>query len=283
MKYECHGHIILDGNSYQEAMRRHSNGVDTDFLRSQMKRCAEYGIGYYRDGGDKLMVSAAALSIARDYGIDYRTPIYIIHRQGFYGSMFGQGYDDIRGYRELVGEAKRLGADFIKLAVSGIMDFASGGNVTGPSLELSEIKEAVRIAHGEGLQVMAHVNGAACIKNALTAGVSSIEHGFWPDAECVELFCQTGAVWVPTRVTVKNLIGTGRFNDSVLKNILDVQKLVLLQARDRCVPIATGSDCGAALVMQGKGTQEEYEELRQLGIDPEQGNRKIAELFRGLQ
>jgi hypothetical protein len=35
--------------------------------------------------------------------------------------------------------------------------------------------------------------------------------------------------------------------------------------------------------MQGKGTQEEYEELRQLGIDPEQGNRKIAELFRGLQ
>jgi hypothetical protein len=153
MKYECHGHIILDGNSYQEAMRRHSNGVDTDFLRSQMKRCAEYGIGYYRDGGDKLMVSAAALSIARDYGIDYRTPIYIIHRQGFYGSMFGQGYDDIRGYRELVGEAKRLGADFIKLAVSGIMDFASGGNVTGPSLELSEIKEAVRIAHGEGLQL----------------------------------------------------------------------------------------------------------------------------------
>jgi hypothetical protein len=115
LKYECHGHIILDGESYHAAMERHKNGVDAAFIRSQLSKCAKHGITFYRDGGDKYNVSATAKAVAAEYGIDYRTPVFIIHRKGYYGSMFGRAYESMKDYLELVREAKRLGADFYKV------------------------------------------------------------------------------------------------------------------------------------------------------------------------
>ena len=56
----------------------------------------------------------------------------------------------------------------------------------------------VHIAHSEGYSVMTHVNGADHIKVALEAGVDSIEHGNFMDAECLSLLKETGAVWCPT-------------------------------------------------------------------------------------
>lgn len=261
-------------------MERHKNGVNTAFVRNQLKICAEHKISFYRDGGDKYNVSAAAKTIAAEFGIDYRTPVFIIHRKGYYGSMFGRAYENMKEYLGLIREAKRLGADFIKLAVSGIMDFASEGKVTGQAISYPELKQVVYIANEEGFSVMAHANGAENIKNALCAGVSSIEHGFWPDKETAELFSQTQTAWVPTRSTVRNLIGTGLFDDGVLMNILEKQKEHLLSAKKLGAKIAAGSDCGAVNVLQGEGTDDEYGELSELGIDPGEGNKFISETFK---
>jgi len=280
MKYECHGHIIADGISYKDSMARHKNGVDEGFIRNNLKLLTEHGIQFYRDGGDKLSVSARAKQLASEYGIDYRTPIYIIHKKGYYGQLYGKAFEDWKEYLELVRNAKAQGADFIKIAATGILDFDNGGNIVGPSLRFDELKEMVNIAKGEGFSVMAHVNGADNIKTALSAGVNSIEHGFWPDMEVIDYFLQTGAVWVPTCATVTNLIGSGRFPDHDLKRIIDAQRTVLIEAYKRGVPIASGSDCGAFNVFQGKGTDDEYRILSSLGIDPERGNRAIAETFK---
>ena len=260
-------------------MARHKNGVDQEFLRRNLEICAAYGVGFFRDGGDKLMVSACARKIAWEYEIDYRTPVFAIYKKGSYGAMFGRAFERMADFSELVREAKALGADFIKLMVSGIMDFATDGRVTGPALGAAELSQAVHIAEGEGLAVMAHVNGAENIKKALTAGVKSIEHGFWPDREVVDIFCQTGAVWVPTRAPVQNLLGCGRFADDTLMTILETQKRSLIDAAARGVPIASGSDSGSYLVSQGRGLQEECESLAKMNIDPQRGNRMIAELF----
>jgi hypothetical protein len=280
MKFECHGHIIADGENYTEAMERHKKGVDVLYVRNALKRIADHGIGFYRDGGDKHMVSAYAKKIAVDYGIDYRTPIFIAHRKGYYGSLYGRSFESRREYRALIHEAKTLGADFVKLTVSGILDFDEGGRITGPVFIGAALREAVNIANGEGFAVMAHCNGADIIKAALEAGVSSIEHGFWPDGSVIDYFLQTGAVWVPTCATVTNIIGAGRYDPAVMENIHNVQKAVLQEAYARGVLIASGSDCGAWMVPQGEGTDDEIAVLKAMGIDPERGNAAIREIFR---
>jgi imidazolonepropionase-like amidohydrolase len=280
MKYECHGHIIADGVSYKDAMARHKSGVDEAYVRSALQKVAAHGIGFYRDGGDKYMVSAFAKKVAGEYGVDYRTPVSIAHKNGCYGAMYGRGFDDMRGFRALVAEAKALGADFVKLTVSGMLDFDGGGRITGPLFSGPELKEAVKIANGEGFRVMAHVNGADNIKAALEAGVDSVEHGFWPDGSVIDCFLQADAVWVPTCAAVHNLIGAGRYSDNVLLNIHAAQKTVLTEAYARGVLIASGSDCGAWRVPQGQGTDDELEVLADMGIAPERGNRAIAERFK---
>ena len=279
MKYECHGHIVADGVNYREAMARHKNGADEVYVRSALKLIAAHGIGYYRDGGDKYMVSAMAKKLAGEYGIEYRTPVYIIHKKGYYGAMYGCCFDSTRELRVLILEAKALGADFVKLTVSGMLDFDEGGRITGPVYDGPELKEAINIAHGEGLMVMAHVNGADNIKAALEAGVDSVEHGFWPDGGVIDYFLQTGAVWVPTCVAVYNLIGAGRYKDDVLRQIHEAQRAVLGEAYRRGVLIASGSDCGAWRVPQGRGTDNELAVLAGMGIDPERGNKAIRERF----
>jgi hypothetical protein len=280
MIYECHGHIIADGVSYQDAMARHQNGVDTGYVRQTLSTVAAAGIGYYRDGGDKYGVSAYAKKIAGEYGIEYRTPVFIAHKTGYYGSMYGRGFDTLRDFRVLIRESTAQGADFVKLTVSGMLDFTDGGKILGPVFGGEELREAAKIAHGEGMAVMAHCNGADNMKMALESGVDSLEHGFWPDGSVIPYFLQTNAVWVPTCVAVYNLIGEGRYNGETLRRIHEAQREVLIEAYKRGVLIAAGSDCGAYMVMQGKGTLDEYAVLANMGIDPEKGNRAVRERFR---
>jgi hypothetical protein len=280
MKYECHGHIIADGVSYADSMARHKNEVDFEYIRYNLKLIATNGVGFYRDGGDKYMVSAVAKKIAGEYGIDYRTPIFISHKKGYYGSMYGRAFENMSEFHALVSTLNALNADFIKITVTGMLDFNNDGRIIGPALTMNELKEAVRIAEGEGLAVMAHVNGSDHIKDALEAGVKSIEHGYWPDSSIIDYFLQTNAVWVPTCAAVYNLIGTGRYSDAVMQKIHASQKKVLIEAFERGVLIASGSDCGAWMVHQGKGTLDEYTILENMGIQPEKGNKEIARAFK---
>lgn len=280
MKYECHGHIAMNGENFKAAMKRHENGVDKEFVRQNLKAVSEAGIGYFRDGGDKYMVSAYAKEIAAEYGIEYRSPIFAIHKKGYYGDIVGRAFSNMKEFAELVKEAKLLGADFIKIMVSGILNFKTDGRLEGPALTLGEIKEAVKIASSEGFAVMAHVNSPENIKNALEAGVKSVEHGFWPDETVIDYFLHSGAVWVPTASTVRNIIKSPGFPSDVLKNVLDAQGKVLKEAYNRGVLIACGSDSGAVNVPHGRCTLDEYEYLLSLGVNPLEANENIASVFK---
>jgi imidazolonepropionase-like amidohydrolase len=280
MIYECHGHIILDGVTYAGAVARHQGGVDEAFIRSNLRTCAEHGIVFYRDGGDKHGASVFARRVAGEYGIDYRTPAYIIHKKGYYGGMFGRTFENMPEYRGLILEAKCLGADFIKTTASGMLDFSDNGSVTGLSMTTDELTEMVNIAHSEGFAVMIHANGADNIKRSVESGADSIEHGFHMDADALTMMAQTSAVWVPTCVTVSNLITAGRYDDKLMQNIHDRQKAALEAAYATGVLIACGSDAGAVGVPQGSGTLDELNVLTSLGIDPGAGNRRIEEVFK---
>ena len=98
-------------------------------------------------------------------------------------------------YHALLAEAKAAGADFIKLMVSGLMDFSACGVLTEEPLTGGEIHDLIAAAHDMGYAVMAHCNGAAAVKNAVAAGVDSIEHGAYLDDEACRILAESHTVW----------------------------------------------------------------------------------------
>ena len=67
-----------------------------------------------------------------------------------------------------------------------------------PTLTVDEIRVIVEEAHKAGLKVAAHATTAQGIKNAVNAGVDSIEHGHGADREALEMMKAKGTFLVPT-------------------------------------------------------------------------------------
>ena len=254
--------MVLDGVYYRDAIDAHKAGRRDDLIRPRLQSYAERGITFLRDGGDAYGAGERARELAPEYGIDYRTPTFNLCLKGRYGAFIGRSFETLADYRALVAEVKRRRGDFIKLMVSGIMDFDRYGKITSEPLTLDQMKALFEIAHGEGFRVMAHVNGADTVKRALEAGVDSVEHGAYMDAEAVRLLAERGVPWVPTLVTVGNLIGCGRYPDDVLTRILDSQLKNVAECARLGGRIALGSDAGAYRVFHGQGTLDEYTLLR---------------------
>ena len=240
-----------------------------------------------RDGGDDLHVSERAREIAGEYGIDYRTPLFAIHKNGHYGKIVGRGFENMKEYAKLVRKVKDLGGDFIKIMTTGIMDFATDGSVTETALEKEEVREMVHIAHEEGLAVMSHTNGAKAVADAVEAGADSIEHGNYVDEDTLKLMAQSSVVWVPTITVVKNLIGCGRFSDEVLNTIWETGSQNIRRGYELGVQMALGSDAGAYLVPHGQGLLDElacFQEIlgeeKDLFFRLSEGEKLIREKFK---
>lgn len=255
---ENHAHIFMNGVNYRQAVKEHEKGPEDSLIRSRLRAYQGKGVSFVRDGGDYLHVSERARELAQEYGIDYRTPIFAIHKKGHYGGIVGRSFDTMKEYAALVDEVKRAKGDFIKIMTTGIMDFDTDGSITGVDLKAQEVKEMVHIAHEEGFAVMAHTNGAQAVKDAVLAGVDSIEHGNYVDEECLRLMADKGTAWVPTITVVKNIIGCGRFSDKVLQSIWEKGKRNIRRGYELGVKLALGSDAGAYLVPHGQGIIDEW-------------------------
>lgn len=264
---DCHIHMVLDGVYYRDAIDAHRTGVRDDLIRQRLDAYARAGVIYLRDGGDAFGVCNRARALAAEYGIEYRIPCFPICMKGRYGQFIGRSFETLADYRALVAEVAGSGGDCIKLMLSGLMDFDRFGVVTGEPLPAHQIREMIRIAHGEGFSVMAHVNGAQAIMDALEGGVDSVEHGAYMDAETVTAMAQSNAVWVPTLSTVGNLIGVGRYSDEALQCILDNQINNIAECARQGGSIALGSDAGAYRVFHASAVMDEYALLRRALAD----------------
>ncbi len=259
---DCHIHMVLDGVDWKNAIARHKDGPNIPWIRQQLRTYQEKGFTHLRDGGDRWGVGAAARSLAPEYGIVYSTPLAPLCKAGHYGGFIGKSYGNMAQFSALVQETRRLGGDFIKIMISGLMDFHAFGVLTEPPLPKAEIRELIHIAHEEGFAVMAHANGARTMEAAAEAGVDSIEHGAYPDGDALAAMAENGTIWVPTLSTVGNLRGTGRFPEKAVAEILDNALEILLHYVNLGGMIAPGTDAGAWSVPHGSIT--EYELLTQL-------------------
>ena len=283
---ENHAHIFMNAVNYRQAVRKHENGVDEEVIYSHFRAYQEKNISFVRDGGDNLQVSKRAKELAGEYGIDYRTPVFAIHRKGHYGGIVGRGFENLKEYAALVKEAGAQGGDFIKIMTTGIMDFNTDGSVTETPLSFGEVKEMVHIAHEEGFSVMAHTNGARAVREVVEAGADSVEHGNYVDGETIQAMAESDVVWVPTITVVKNMIGCGRFSDKVLKKIRETGSRNIRSAFARGVHMALGSDAGAYRVYHGQGLADEWNCFKEILGDSQpvqqrllEGEQRIREKF----
>lgn len=255
MRFDCHMHMILDGEEWRSAIRRHSDKPDIPWIRAVLARYRDLGFTYLRDGGDRWGAGAAARALAPEYGITYRTPLAPLCQAGCYGGFIGKNYSDMKEYTELVRQARTEGADFIKIMISGLMDFDHFGVLTQEGLPKDQIRELIHIAHEEGFSVMAHANGPRTMEAAALAGVDSIEHGAYADGEALAAMADRGVVWVPTLSTIGNLRGKGRFSEADVCRILDSALENAARFAALGGLLAPGSDAGAWAVPHGSLTE----------------------------
>ncbi|MCR5174159.1 MAG: amidohydrolase family protein [Oscillospiraceae bacterium] len=282
--YECHCHVALDGVDYRNARERHRNGPDEAWVRGVLDAYRRAGIRYVRDGGDKWGASALARRLAGEYGIEYASPVFPIYRKGDYGAFIGVPYETLSDLRELVARVRAEGGTLVKMMGSGIMDFDRFGAVTGFVPEQEELDELVRVAHGEGLPVMMHMNSADGIRRAVDAGVDSVEHGNYADRASLAAMADAGTLWVPTISATVNLMGKGLFDEEALREILGMQESAIRLGHELGVTIACGSDAGASCVMHAEASLQEAERLGALlgGREPvRDGQEKLRERFPG--
>lgn len=276
IRADCHIHMLLDGHNWREAIDRHRERPEDGFILRALERYRSQGFVYLRDGGDKWGVGLRARECSKDFGIQYVTPCSPLCKAGHYGHFIGESYENLREFTALVEKQKARGADFIKVMISGLMDFDRYGVLTEPGLEPETIREIIHIAKDQGFRVMAHANGAETVLAAVGAGVDSVEHGAYLNREALEAMAERGTIWVPTLSTIGNLRGKGRFREDAVEQILEsaMENVRVFAALGGL--LAPGSDAGAWAVPHGGDT--EYTLMREiLGADWE------AVLDRGTQ
>ena len=258
---DCHIHMVLDGCYWKSAIARHSTQADIPWIKAVLESYQKAGFTYLRDCGDRWGVGKTAREMAKEYGITYRTPLASLYKKGHYGGIIGKPFETMGEFATLVRQNKEEGADFIKIMISGLMDFDHFGVITEEGLESGEIKELIHIAHEEGMAVSVHGNGGKNVLAAAEAGVDSVEHGAYLTEEALQAMKEAGTVWVPTLSTIGNLRGKGRFNESAVEAILESALENVSRFAAMGGLIAPGTDAGAWEVPHSIGS--EFTLLRQ--------------------
>jgi imidazolonepropionase-like amidohydrolase len=179
------------------------------------------------------------------------------------------GPDEIRRkVRELV----RAGAEVIKIATSGGV-LSPTDKPQQPGFDVEEIDAIVAEARAAGLWVMSHAQSTEGIKNAVRAGVRSIEHGIYLDDEAIQLMLDHGAYLVPTLVAPVGVIkaaeaGAGIPEGAVSKarEVIDAHRDSFRRAAEAGVKVAMGTDAG--VVPHGTNL-DELQLMADGGMSPE--------------
>ncbi|EST10399.1 metal-dependent hydrolase family protein [Sporolactobacillus laevolacticus] len=150
--------------------------------------------------------------------------------------------------RKAARQALKNGADNIKLMATGGVSFG-GESPDDVQLTEEELRAAVIEAHHKGRTANAHAQGTEGIKNAVRAGVDSVEHAFYLDDEAIQMFLDSGTFIVPTLIAVYGISdrGEGQVPDFMLDVAREVKKAHMEsigRAAEAGVKLAMGTDAG---------------------------------------
>ena len=170
---------------------------------------------------------------------------------GGHGHFMGLEADGPQEVRRAVRTLVKRGVQVIKLTITGGIS-TPGTRYGRPLMRLDEIRAAVEEAHQLDRKVCVHAQGWEAITDAVTAGVDSIEHGFFrgPDDPNLATMREKGIYLVPTLITYDMVIKYGIAGGIPAEAVSKAERAVeehrqsFAWAVEAGVPIAMGSDAG---------------------------------------
>ena len=144
-----------------------------------------------------------------------------------------------------VREQLRRGARLIKVCASGGV-LSEVDNPIHQQFTAAELRAIVEVAGLAERAVAAHCHGKPGIMAALQAGVRTIEHGTYLDDECCDAMRETGAILVPTRTIISELLGNSmdmpEYARVKLEGVAATHAEAVARAYEHGVTIAMGTD-----------------------------------------
>jgi imidazolonepropionase-like amidohydrolase len=196
--------------------------------------------------GPAIYAAGAILSTTGGHADLHSHPLDWMHdwsRQA--GTMrLADGPDEcVRATREQL----RRNAKVIKVCASGGV-LSEIDDPIHQQFTLAELRAIVEVAGLADRVVAAHCHGKPGIMAALRAGVRTIEHGTYLDEECCDAMRESGAILVPTRTIIEDILankeGVPDYALAKLEAIADIHAQAVTSAYEHGVTIAMGTDIG---------------------------------------
>jgi imidazolonepropionase-like amidohydrolase len=264
--FDCHVHVMVSGIdlarrlqrpfSYQFFLAARNLAATLDCGITTVRDAGGADLGVQRaveDGlidGPRIQISVSPLTQTGGHGdgwLPSGTTTFLIPPHPGRPHGLADGPDEVR---KRVREIIRAGADVIKVHASGGV-LSPRDHPKNAQFQPDELAVLVAEATAADLPVMAHAQAVDGIKNALRAGVRSIEHGIYLDDEAIDMMLAAGTWLVPTLVAphaVLNAASTGsRLHDGVAAKAEDViaeHARAFARAVAAGVKIAMGTDSG---------------------------------------
>ena len=242
------------------------------------RKSVKAGVTTIRDVGSSNKIAPdvrEAIEEGRIPGPRMRTAGAALCMTGGHGWPIGRAVDSPWDARKAVREQMWAGADCIKLIATG--GVLTKGAVPGNAqLTPDELAAAIDEAHSHGLRVAAHAIGTRGIKNALNAGIDSIEHGTMLDDECIDIMKRRGVFLVPTLSAPTCILAhledgqQPKYIIDKARGLTEVMLANLRRAFDGGVRFAGGSDAGTPYNYHEDYAQEVELMWAMLGMTPQQ-------------
>jgi imidazolonepropionase-like amidohydrolase len=264
--FDCHVHVTISdidlwravqrpfSRQFYEAGRNLADTLRTGITSIRDAGGADLGIKEAVDEGlllgPRMQISLVMLSQTGGHGDDWypsgATVPFMIDHPGRPSGLV-DGPDEIR---QKVRELVRMGADVIKVATSGGV-LSPRDDPRHAHFRPIELETIVEEATAAGIFVMAHAQGADGIKNAVRAGIRSIDHGIYLDDEAIELMKARGTWFVPTLVAPQGVIDAADAGVPLppvvvdkARAVIEIHRAAFRRAVEAGVRIAMGTDSG---------------------------------------
>ncbi len=251
---DAHVHVCWNGReSVPDLVHRDRDALLLEAVDS-LRRILASGTTTVRDvgGQDYIEMSLrAAMEAGHIEGPRLLTSGKIITMTGGHAHFAAREADGVDELRKAAREQIKAGADSIKLMATGGAA-TPGQDVQASQFTVEEMTAAVQAAHAMGRTAAAHCHGAGGIKNALLAGMDSIEHGSYLDEEAADLILEKGAAVVFTLGVAnpdpEQIPPGARAEAERMQGMLEMLRGRVRQsvelAREKGVFVASGSDAG---------------------------------------
>ncbi len=272
----CHVHLCLGAEPDPvRPLREEPLAFTALKALARARQTVEAGVTTVRDLGGREYAELAVRRAVQD-GLFAGPRILAAGRAicmtGGHGHWLAREADGPDDARKAVREQLKAGVDVIKIiATGGVM--TPGVEPGSPQLTLEEMRAAIEEAARAGRRTAAHAQGASGIRDAVLAGISSIEHGIYLTEEIIARMRQEGTYLVPTLIAPAAIAAGGLaagIPDFMVRKseaVIPAHVASFQQALRSGVLIAAGADSGTPLNPHGSLVPE-LELMVKYGMTP---------------